>query len=73
MEDISLDQELEAFDFSHIHSVRKGLLEQLLMMQRSRNHAGELKSRLRAAKLQEEDLDWVAAARGTEQNPDQNR
>ena len=73
MEDISLDQELKAFDFSYIHSVRKGLLEQLLMMQHSRNQAGELKSRLRTAKLEEDDLDWVAAARGTEQNPDKNR
>lgn len=73
MNDMSLDQELGAFDFSHIHSVREGLLEQLLMMQHSRNQAGELKSRLRAAKLEEDDLDWVAAARGTEQNPDKNR
>ena len=73
MNDMSLDQELEAFDFSHIHSVREGLLDQLLMMQRNRNQAGELKSRLRAAKLEEDDLDWVAAARGTEQNPDKNR
>ena len=73
MNDMSLDQELGEFDFSHIHSVREGLLDQLLMMQRNRNQAGELKSRLRAAKLEEDDLDWVAAARGTEQNPDKNR
>lgn len=73
MNEISLDRELEAFDFSRIHPVREGLLDQLLMMQRSRNHGGNLRSRLQAARLAEEELDWVAAARGIEQDPDSDR
>ena len=70
---IALDRELEAFDFSRIHPVREGLLDQLLMMQRSRIHAGGLRNRLQAARLAEEELDWVAAARGIEQDPDRDR
>lgn len=73
MNKLSLDKELGAFDFSQIHSVRKGLLDKLLMMQRSRNHTGELKSRLQAAKLDEEDLEWVAAARGSQQDPNSEK
>ncbi|MBR0284729.1 MAG: hypothetical protein IJQ78_05925 [Selenomonadaceae bacterium] len=73
MKEISLDRELEAFDFSQIHPVREELLDRLLMMQRSRNHGGDLRSRLQAARLVEEELDWVAAARGIEQDPDSDR
>lgn len=73
MKEISLDRELEAFDFSQIHPVREELLDRLLMMQRSRNHGGDLRSRLQAARLAEEELDWVAAARGIEQDPDSDR
>ena len=73
MNEISLDRELEAFDFSRIHPVREELLDQLLMMQRSRNYGGNLRSRLQAARLAEEELDWVAAARGIEQDPDSDR
>ena len=73
MNEISLDRELEAFDFSRIHPVREGLLDQLLMMQRSRNHGGNLRNRLQASRLAEEELDWVAAARGIEQDPDSDR
>ena len=73
MKEISLDRELEAFDFSQIHPVREELLDRLLMMQRSRNHGGNLRSRLQAASLAEEELDWVAAARGIEQDPDSDR
>ena len=70
---IALDRELEAFDFSQIHPVREGLLDQLLMMQRSRNYGGNLRNRLQATRLAEEELDWVAAARGIEQDPDRDR
>ncbi len=73
MKEISLDRELEAFDFSQIHPVREELLDRLLMMQRSRNHGGDLRSRLQAARLAEEELDWVAAARGIEQDPNSDR
>ena len=73
MNEISLDRELEAFDFSQIHPVREGLLDQLLMMQRSRNYGGSLRNRLQADRLAEEELDWVAAARGIEQDPDSDR
>jgi len=73
MNEISLDRELEAFDFSRIHPVREELLDRLLMMQRSRNHGGDLRSRLQAARLAEEELDWVAAARGIEQDPNSDR
>ena len=73
MKEISLDRELEAFDFSQIHPVREELLDRLLMMQRSRNHGGDLRSRLQATRLAEEELDWVAAARGIEQDPDSDR
>lgn len=68
-----MDRELEAFDFSQIHPVREELLDRLLMMQRSRNHGGDLRSRLQAARLAEEELDWVAAARGIEQDPNSDR
>ena len=73
MNEISLDRELEAFDFSQIHPVKERLLDRLLMMQRSRNHGGNLRNRLQAAGLAEEELDWVAAARGIEQDPDSDR
>ena len=66
MNEMTLDRELGAFDFSRIHPVRERVLDRLLMMQRSRNHDSELRSHLRAARLEEEDLDWVVAARGTE-------
>ena len=59
-----LEQELGAFDFSLCHPLRESLLDKLLTMHRQDRPAGTLQhcSRWAAARLEEEELDWVAAA-----------
>lgn len=55
-----LDQELQSFDFSACHPVKERLLGKLLQMHRQDNAKG--KGKWAAARMSEEDLDWVAAA-----------
>ena len=57
------DQELSAFDFSLCHPVRTRLLDKLLAIHREDNAAAGQRSRKwAAARLDEKELDWVAAA-----------
>ena len=60
MED-KLEQELGNFDFSLCHSVRESLLDKLLTMHRKDN-AAQQSHKWAAARLDEDELDWVAAA-----------
>ena len=64
MDDKLLEQELRQFDFSSCHPVREQLLNRLLEMQPHN-------SRWQSSKLSDEELDWVAAAggRNEEKNP----
>lgn len=72
MDDKKLEQELTGFDFSLCHSVRERLLDKLLTMQRMANAHASLKSqngKWAAARMEDDDLDWVAAA-GTGESQD---
>ena len=60
MED-KLEQELGNFDFSLCHSVRESLLDKLLAMHRKDN-AAQHSRKWAAARMDEDELDWVAAA-----------
>ena len=60
MED-KLEQELDTFDFSLCHSVRESLLDKLLAMHRKDNAAQHGRKWV-AARMDEAELDWVAAA-----------
>jgi len=60
MED-KLEQELGAFDFSLCHSVRESLLTKLLAMHRKDN-AAQHSHKWAAARMDEDELDLVAAA-----------
>jgi len=60
MED-KLEHELGNFDFSLCHSVRESLLDKLLSMHRKDN-AAQHSNKWAAARLDEDELDWVAAA-----------
>ena len=64
MRNKALEQELSAFDFSLCHPVRTRLLDQLLTLHREDNNtaAGQHSRKWAAARLNEEELDWVAAA-----------
>ena len=64
MDDKLFEQELRQFDFPRCHPVREQLLNRLLAMQPHN-------SRWQSAKLSDEELDWVAAAggRNEEKNP----
>ena len=63
-----LDQELSAFDFSLCHPVRTRLLDKLLTIHREDNAAkGQHGLKWAVARLDERELDWVAAA-GTGEN-----
>ena len=59
MDDMKLDQELRAFDFSEFSKVKESLLQELLEMHRRDNASPKqwIKGR-----LSEEDLDMVVAA-----------
>jgi hypothetical protein len=65
MDDKLFEQELKQFDFSSCHPVREQLLNKLHTMQKLRSN------RWQSAKLSDEELDWVAAAggRNEEKNP----
>jgi len=56
-----LEHELGNFDFSLCHSVRESLLDKLLAMHRKDN-AAQHSHKWAAARLDEDELDWVAAA-----------
>ena len=59
----ALEQELRAFDFSLCHPVRARLLDKLLMIHREDNAAaGQHSHKWAAARLDEKELNWVAAA-----------
>jgi len=59
----ALGQELSAFDFSLCHPVRARLLDKLLTIHREDNSAaGQHSCKWAAARLDEKELDWVAAA-----------
>ena len=65
MDDKKLEQELAGFDFSLCHPVRERLLNKLLTMQRMANTHASLKSqndKWASARMEDDDLDWVAAA-----------
>ena len=63
MRNEALEQELSAFDFSLCHPVRARLLDKLLTLHRKDNTAAGQHSRMWAtARLDEKELDWVAAA-----------
>ena len=66
MKEERLEQELRAFDFSLLHPVRENLLDKLLAMHRSDNAApaGLLGRKWMAARMSDEELDYVAAAGG---------
>ena len=59
-----LEQELEAFDFSLCHPVREHLWDKLIAMHRADNavFTDNHKRKWAAARLDEDELDWVAAA-----------
>ena len=61
MTEDKLEQELGNFDFSLCHSVRESLLDKLLTMHRKDN-AAQQSHKWAAARLDEDELDWVAAA-----------
>ena len=61
MTEEKLEQELGIFDFSLCHSVRESLLTKLLTMHRKDN-AAQQSHNWAAARLDEDELDWVAAA-----------
>ena len=61
MTEEKLEQELGIFDFSLCHSVRESLLTKLLTMHRKDN-AAQHSHKWTAARLDEDELDWVAAA-----------
>jgi len=61
MTEEKLEQELGIFDFSLCHSVRESLLTKLLTMHRKDN-AAQHSHKWAAARLDEDELDWVAAA-----------
>ena len=56
-----LEQELGNFDFSLCHSVRESLLDKLLAMHRKDN-AAQHSRKWAAARMDEDELDLVAAA-----------
>ena len=63
MRNEALEQELSAFDFSLCHPVRARLLDKLLTIRRKDNTAaGQHSRKWAAARLEEKELDWVAAA-----------
>lgn len=69
-----LEQELKAFDFSLCHAVREQLWDKLITMHRADNAAltGKHSRKWAAARLDEEELDWAAAAGtayGNNRNP----
>ncbi len=61
MTEEKLEQELGIFDFSLCHSVRESLLTKLLAMHRKDN-AAQQSHKWAAVRLDEDELDWVAAA-----------
>ena len=65
-----LEQELSLFDFSLCHPVRESLLGKLLTMHR-RKIAEQHSRRWASSLLDDDDLDWVAAA-GTPEGADRN-
>ena len=75
MKEEKLEQELKAFDFSLLHPVRESLRDKLLAMHRKDNAApvGLLGRQWIAARMNDEELDWVAAAggKGIGENPSQ--
>ena len=65
-----LEQELSTFDFSLCHSVRESLLDRLLAMHRKDN-AAQHSRKWAAARMDEDELDWVAAT-GTGESAGRN-
>ena len=61
MTEEKLEQELGIFDFSLCHSVRESLLTKLLAMHRKDN-AAQHSRKWAAARMDEDELDLVAAA-----------
>jgi hypothetical protein len=61
MTEEKLEQELGIFDFSLCHSVRESLLTKLLAMHRKDN-AAQHSHKWAAARMDEDELDLVAAA-----------
>jgi len=61
MTEEKLEQELGIFDFSLCHSVRENLLTKLLTMHRKDN-AAQHSHKWAAARMDEDELDLVAAA-----------
>lgn len=57
-----LTQELQAFDFSDCHPVKERLLDKLLQMHRADNAGRSRKGKWAASRLDDMELDFVAAA-----------